>query len=77
MTFLNLIGRGYPAPRPNLDGVHKVKIKPSNKYVLDVVNKNGEAIMALGTRKAKCRKEKVIEKYEKSTKSTSVKYDEI
>ncbi len=68
--WVNLIGRGYPAPRPKFRWcTHRLKIKPSNKYVLDVVNKNGEAIMALGTRKAEStERKKVIEKYEKSTR---------
>ena len=68
--WVNLIGRGYPAPRPKFRWcTQRLKIKPSNKYVLDVVNKNGEAIMALGTRKAEsAERKKVIEKYEKSTR---------
>ena len=68
--WVNLIGRGYPAPRPRFRWcTQRLKIKPSNKYVLDVVNKNGEAIMVLGTRKAEsAARKKVIEKHEGSTR---------
>lgn len=68
--WVNLIGRGYPAPRPRFRWcTQRLKIKPSNKYVLDVVNKNGEAIMVLGTRKAEsAARKKTIEKHEGSTR---------
>ncbi len=51
--WVNLIGRGYPAPRPKFRWcTERLKIKPSNKFILDVVRDNGEAILVLGTRKA-------------------------
>ena len=51
--WVNLIGRGYPAPRPKFRWcTERLKIKPSNRFILDVVRKNGEAILVLGTRKA-------------------------
>ena len=51
--WVNLIGRGYPAPRPMFRWcTERLKIKPSNKFILDVVRDNGEAILVLGTRKA-------------------------
>ncbi len=51
--WVNLIGRGYPSPRPLFRWcTERLKIKPSNKFILDVVRTNGEAILILGTRKA-------------------------
>lgn len=51
--WVNLIGRGYPAPRHKFRWcTERLKIKPSNKFILDTVRDNGEAIVILGTRKA-------------------------
>jgi DNA sulfur modification protein DndC len=51
--WVNLIGRGYPAPRPKFRWcTERLKIKPSNRFILDVVKVNGEVILVLGTRKA-------------------------
>lgn len=51
--WVNLIGRGYPAPRPRFRWcTERLKINPSNKFIGDVVRENGEAIIVLGTRKA-------------------------
>lgn len=51
--WVNLIGKGYPAPRPKFRWcTERLKIKPSNRYITSVVTKNGEAILCLGARKA-------------------------
>lgn len=51
--WVNLIGRGYPAPRPKFRWcTERLKIKPSNAFIRDVVTRHGEAILVLGTRKA-------------------------
>ena len=51
--WVNLIGRGYPAPRHKFRWcTERLKIKPSNKFIRDVVAASGEAIVVLGTRKA-------------------------
>jgi DNA sulfur modification protein DndC len=51
--WVNLIGKGYPAPRPKFRWcTSRLKINPSNDFILDIVDKNGEAILVLGTRKA-------------------------
>jgi DNA sulfur modification protein DndC len=51
--WVNLIGRGYPAPRNKFRWcTERLKINPSNKFIRDVVKQNGEAILVLGTRKA-------------------------
>ena len=51
--WVNLVGRGYPAPRPKFRWcTERLKIKPSNTFIRDVVRSHGEAILVLGTRKA-------------------------
>ncbi|TDV36690.1 DNA phosphorothioation system sulfurtransferase DndC [Actinophytocola oryzae] len=51
--WVNLIGRGYPAPRPKFRWcTERLKIKPSNEFIRNMVRKHGEAILVLGTRKA-------------------------
>lgn len=51
--WVNLIGRGYPAPRPKFRWcTERMKISPSNRFISEVVKKSGEAIVVLGMRKA-------------------------
>ena len=51
--WVNLIGRGYPAPRPKFRWcTERLKIAPSTRFIKSVVQKYGEAILVLGSRKA-------------------------
>lgn len=51
--WVNLIGRGYPAPRPMFRWcTERMKINPSNRFIREVVKRSGEAILVLGSRKA-------------------------
>jgi len=51
--WVNLIGKGYPAPRPKFRWcTERMKIKPVDAFIGDVVKQNGEAILVLGTRRA-------------------------
>jgi DNA sulfur modification protein DndC len=51
--WVNLIGRGYPAPRPKFRWcTERLKIRPSNRFIGQVVTDNGEAILCIGARKA-------------------------
>lgn len=51
--WVNLIGRGYPAPRPRFRWcTERLKINPSTNFIRSVVQKSGEVILVLGTRKA-------------------------
>src|SRR5437868_249857 len=55
--WVNLIGKGYPAPRAKFRWcTERLKIRPSNKFIREVVRQNGEAILVLGTRKAESQK---------------------
>lgn len=50
--WVNLIGKGYPAPRPKFRWcTERLKIKPSNAFITDVVKDRGEVILVLGIRK--------------------------
>lgn len=62
--WVNLIGRGYPAPRHKFRWcTERLKIKPSNRFISNVVTQNGEAILCLGVRKAESSaRAKVMEK---------------
>ena len=62
--WVNLIGRGYPAPRPKFRWcTERLKIKPSNSFISQVVTENGEAILCIGARKAESNaRAKVLEK---------------
>jgi DNA sulfur modification protein DndC len=65
--WVNLIGRGYPAPRPKFRWcTERLKIKPSNTFIREVVAAHGEAILVLGIRKAESQaRARAMEKHEK------------
>jgi len=64
--WVNLIGRGYPAPRPKFRWcTERLKINPSTEFISSVVQQHGEAILVLGTRKAEsAARAKVMERFE-------------
>jgi len=50
--WVNLIGRGYPAPRPKFRWcTERLKIKPSSRFIESVANKHNEVILLLGVRR--------------------------
>jgi len=50
--WVNLIGRGYPAPRPRFRWcTERLKIKPSNRFIESVANSYSEVILLLGARR--------------------------
>ena len=57
--WVNLIGRGYPAPGVKFRWcTERMKIRPANRFISEMVKQNGEAILVLGTRKAESSKRK-------------------
>jgi len=68
--WVNLIGRGYPAPRPLFRWcTSRLKINASNTFITELANNQGEAILVLGSRKAESSaRDKVLAKYENSTR---------
>lgn len=63
--WVNLIGRGYPAPRPMFRWcTSRLKISPSNTFIREVADEHGEAILVLGSRKAEsAARKRVLESY--------------
>lgn len=68
--WVNLIGRGYPAPRPLFRWcTSRLKINASNTFITELANNQGEAILVLGSRKAESNaRDKVLARYENSTR---------
>jgi DNA sulfur modification protein DndC len=65
--WVNLIGRGYPAPRHKFRWcTERLKIRPSNRFISRIVTANGEAILAIGARRQESQaRAKVLKKNEK------------
>ena len=65
--WVNLIGRGYPAPRPKFRWcTERLKIMPSTEFITSVVQRYGEAILVLGTRKTEsAARARTMDRYEK------------
>lgn len=65
--WVNLMGRGYPYPRPNFRWcTDRMKIDPSNQFIKSILAAESEAILVLGSRKAESSARKqVMEGYEK------------
>ena len=64
--WVNLIGRGYPAPRVNFRWcTDRLKIDASNQFIKSILAAESEAILVLGSRKAEsATRRKVMEGYE-------------
>jgi DNA sulfur modification protein DndC len=64
--WVNLIGKGYPAPRQKFRWcTDRMKIKPSNKFILDLA-RNGGAYLLLGARKKESqRRERTMTQHER------------
>ncbi len=51
--WVNLIGRGYPAPTKRFRWcTDRMKIDPANRFILERVAEHGEVVVVLGVRKA-------------------------
>jgi DNA sulfur modification protein DndC len=51
--WVNLLGRGYPAPNRMFRWcTDRMKIRPTSRFIREQVSKNGEAILLLGVRRA-------------------------
>jgi len=63
--WVNLIGRGYPAPNNVFRWcTERLKINPSNRFILDKVAEHGEVILALGMRAGESnRRDRVIKRH--------------
>ncbi|NJK82935.1 MAG: DNA phosphorothioation system sulfurtransferase DndC [Saprospiraceae bacterium] len=63
--WINLIGKGYPSPNRWFRWcTDRMKINPTNDYILKTVSKHGRAIIVLGARKTESsNRAKTMEKY--------------
>ena len=64
--WVNLIGRGYPAPNRRFRWcTERMKIHPTTSFIREIVSASGEAIIVLGARKAESADRAArIEKYD-------------
>lgn len=68
--WVNLIGKGYPAPRPKFRWcTDRLKISASTKFIQELSESNGEAILVLGQRRGESQaRDKVMDQYKGSTR---------
>jgi DNA sulfur modification protein DndC len=68
--WVNLLGKGYPAPRPKFRWcTDRLKISASTKFIQELSETNGEAILVLGQRKGESSaRDKVMDEYKGSTR---------
>lgn len=73
--WLNLIGRGYPSPNRWFRWcTDRLKISPTNDYILQQISKHGKAIILLGTRKSESsNRKKSMDKYEIAIKNIKLR----
>ena len=65
--WVNLIGRGYPVPNNSFRWcTERLKVKPTQRFITEQIDINGEAIILIGTRSA-----------ESATRAKSIKKHEI
>ncbi|MEL6911988.1 MAG: DNA phosphorothioation system sulfurtransferase DndC [Cyanobacteria bacterium J06598_4] len=55
--WVSLMGKGYPSPRNRFRWcTDRLKIKPADSFIREIIRKSGEIILVLGTRKAESSK---------------------
>lgn len=69
--WVNLIGKGYPAPRPKFRWcTDRLKIFASTRFIQEVSDTSGEAILVLGQRRGESQaRDKVMDQYSDSTRA--------
>lgn len=70
--WVNLIGKGYPAPRPKFRWcTDRLKISASTKFIQELSEANGEAILVLGQRRGESQaRDKIMDQYKDSTRAS-------
>jgi DNA sulfur modification protein DndC len=68
--WVNLIGKGYPAPRPKFRWcTDRLKISTSTQFIQKLSESQGEAILVLGQRRGESQaRDKVMDQYKGSTR---------
>src|SRR5690606_34162554 len=69
--WVNLIGKGYPAPRNRFRWcTDRLKISASTKFIQEMSESNGEAILVLGQRRGESQaRDKIMDQYKGSTRA--------
>lgn len=69
--WVNLIGKGYPAPRPKFRWcTDRLKISASTTFIQELSENHGEAILVLGQRRGESHvRDKVMDQYKDSTRA--------
>ncbi len=69
--WVNLIGKGYPAPRNRFRWcTDRLKISASTKFIQELSEASGEAILVLGQRRGESNaRDKVMDEYQGSTRA--------
>ena len=69
--WVNLIGKGYPAPRPKFRWcTDRLKISASTQFIQELSENNGEAILVLGQRRNESSiRDRVMDQYKDSTRA--------
>ncbi len=69
--WVNLIGKGYPAPRPKFRWcTDRLKISASTQFIQELSENHGEAILVLGQRRGESQaRDKVMDQYKDSTRA--------
>ncbi len=68
--WVNLVGKGYPAPRNKFRWcTDRLKISASTRFIQELSETNGEAILVLGQRRGESQvRDKVMDVYQNSTR---------
>ncbi|MHA6911957.1 DNA phosphorothioation system sulfurtransferase DndC [Ralstonia pseudosolanacearum] len=69
--WVNLIGKGYPAPRPKFRWcTDRLKISASTEFIQKLSETQGEAILVLGQRRGESQaRDRVMDQYKESTRT--------
>ena len=67
--WVNLIGKGYPAPNTKFRWcTERMKIRPSDRFLRKISSESGESVLVIGTRKAESANRAIaIRKFEKKS----------
>ena len=76
--WTNLIGKGYPAPRPKFRWcTERLKIWPSNEFILNITKQHGDVLLCLGTRKKESTKRAATMQHYEEERSKEHRYGDL
>ena len=74
----NMIGKGYPAPRPKFRWcTERLKIWPSNEFILNTTQQHGDILLCLGTRKKESTKRASTMQHYEDERAKEHRYGEL